>query len=105
MTGNGARPSQPGSEGPAPTQPSPPAPAGAPSPGEAGRGPESQPSPGVAPTQTQGSQTSHPRVIRISHQTVEPVVMMHMNIQGECETLWGVLAWGSGQGMPAAIQP
>uniref|UniRef100_A0A8C4Y9H3 BCL2-associated athanogene 6 n=1 Tax=Gopherus evgoodei TaxID=1825980 RepID=A0A8C4Y9H3_9SAUR len=82
MTGNGARPSQPGSEGPAPTQPSPPILAGAPSPGEPGRGPESQLGPGAAPTQTQGSQTSHPRVIRISHQTVEPVVMMHMNIQG-----------------------
>ncbi|CAM4639536.1 unnamed protein product [Lepidochelys olivacea] len=93
MTGNGARPSQPGSEGPAPTQPSPPAPAGAPSPGEAGRGPESQPSPGVAPTQTQGSQTSHPRVIRISHQTVEPVVMMHMNIQDS-----GSQAPGGGSG-------
>ncbi|XP_043353122.1 large proline-rich protein BAG6 isoform X8 [Dermochelys coriacea] len=93
MTGNGARPSQPGSEGPASTQPSPPAPAGAPSPGEAGRGPESQPSPGVAPTQTQGSQTSHPRVIRISHQTVEPVVMMHMNIQDS-----GSQAPGGGSG-------
>ncbi|XP_074975728.1 large proline-rich protein BAG6 isoform X4 [Caretta caretta] len=93
MTGNGARPSQPGSEGSAPTQPSPPAPAGAPSPGEAGRGPESQPSPGVAPTQTQGSQTSHPRVIRISHQTVEPVVMMHMNIQDS-----GSQAPGGGSG-------
>ncbi|XP_065271997.1 large proline-rich protein BAG6 [Emys orbicularis] len=81
MTGNGARPPQPGPEGPAPTQPSPPAPAGAPSPGEPGRGLESQLGPGAAPTQTQGSQTSHPRVIRISHQTVEPVVMMHMNIQ------------------------
>ncbi|CAM5159401.1 unnamed protein product [Eretmochelys imbricata] len=81
MTGNGARPSQPGSEGPAPTQPSPPAPAEPPAPGRQAGAPESQPSPGVAPTQTQGSQTSHPRVIRISHQTVEPVVMMHMNIQ------------------------
>nr|XP_045012748.1 large proline-rich protein BAG6 isoform X14 [Jaculus jaculus] len=33
--------------------------------------------PGPAPPPT----TSHPRVIRISHQSVEPVVMMHMNIQ------------------------
>ncbi|TFJ96388.1 Large proline-rich protein BAG6 [Platysternon megacephalum] len=93
MTGNGARPPQPGSEGPAPTQPSPPAPVGAPSPGEPGRGPESQPGPGAAPTQTQGSQTSHPRVIRISHQTVEPVVMMHMNIQDS-----GSQAPGGGSG-------
>lgn len=93
MTGNGARPSQPGSEGPAPTQPSPPVPAGAPSPGEPGRGPESQLGPGAAPTQTQGSQTSHPRVIRISHQTVEPVVMMHMNIQDS-----GSQAPGGGSG-------
>uniref|UniRef100_A0A8C3HM24 BCL2-associated athanogene 6 n=1 Tax=Chrysemys picta bellii TaxID=8478 RepID=A0A8C3HM24_CHRPI len=65
MTGNGARPPQPGPEGPAPTQPSPPAPAG----------------------------TSHPRVIRISHQTVEPVVMMHMNIQDS-----GSQAPGGGSG-------
>ncbi|XP_074927568.1 large proline-rich protein BAG6 [Chelonoidis abingdonii] len=93
MTGNGARPSQPGSEGPAPTQPSPPVLAGAPSPGEPGRGPESQLGPGAAPTQTQGSQTSHPRVIRISHQTVEPVVMMHMNIQDS-----GSQAPGGGSG-------
>uniref|UniRef100_A0A8C6VFB1 BCL2-associated athanogene 6 n=1 Tax=Naja naja TaxID=35670 RepID=A0A8C6VFB1_NAJNA len=40
-------------------------------------------SPGVTPLLPQASQTGHPRVIRISHQTVEPVVMMHMNIQGE----------------------
>nr|XP_042703381.1 large proline-rich protein BAG6 [Chrysemys picta bellii] len=93
MTGNGARPPQPGPEGPAPTQPSPPAPAGAPSPGEPGRGLESQLGPGAAPTQTQGSQTSHPRVIRISHQTVEPVVMMHMNIQDS-----GSQAPGGGSG-------
>ncbi|XP_016070847.1 PREDICTED: large proline-rich protein BAG6 [Miniopterus natalensis] len=33
--------------------------------------------PGPAPPPT----ASHPRVIRISHQSVEPVVMMHMNIQ------------------------
>ncbi|XP_050775535.1 large proline-rich protein BAG6 isoform X5 [Gopherus flavomarginatus] len=93
MTGNGARPSQPGSEGPAPTQPSPPVLAGASSPGEPGRSPESQLGPGAAPTQTQGSQTSHPRVIRISHQTVEPVVMMHMNIQDS-----GSQAPGGGSG-------
>ncbi|KAF6112860.1 BAG cochaperone 6 [Phyllostomus discolor] len=38
---------------------------------------EGAPPPGPAPLPT----TSHPRVIRISHQSVEPVVMMHMNIQ------------------------
>ncbi|XP_042794192.1 large proline-rich protein BAG6 isoform X13 [Panthera leo] len=38
---------------------------------------EGVPPPGPAPPPT----TSHPRVIRISHQSVEPVVMMHMNIQ------------------------
>ncbi|XP_036902679.1 large proline-rich protein BAG6 isoform X16 [Sturnira hondurensis] len=38
---------------------------------------EGVPPPGPAPLPT----TSHPRVIRISHQSVEPVVMMHMNIQ------------------------
>ncbi|KAI2541605.1 BAG cochaperone 6, partial [Homo sapiens] len=39
---------------------------------------EGAPPPGPAPPPA----TSHPRVIRISHQSVEPVVMMHMNIQG-----------------------
>ncbi|XP_004695180.1 PREDICTED: large proline-rich protein BAG6 isoform X6 [Condylura cristata] len=38
---------------------------------------EGAPPPGPAPPPT----ASHPRVIRISHQSVEPVVMMHMNIQ------------------------
>ncbi|XP_006896255.1 PREDICTED: large proline-rich protein BAG6 isoform X6 [Elephantulus edwardii] len=38
---------------------------------------EGIPTPGPAPPTV----TSHPRVIRISHQSVEPVVMMHMNIQ------------------------
>eukprot|EP00061_Rhincodon_typus_P018989 g48402.t1 len=37
--------------------------------------------------ETQGSQaqtqTPHPRVIRITHQTMEPVVMMQMNLQGD----------------------
>ncbi|XP_074873717.1 large proline-rich protein BAG6 isoform X1 [Carettochelys insculpta] len=91
MTGNGARPSQPASEGPATTQPAAPAPSGAASPGEAGRGPESQP----APTQAPGAQTGHPRVIRISHQTVEPLVMMHMNVQDS-----GSQAPGGGSGGP-----
>ncbi|XP_067416371.1 large proline-rich protein BAG6 isoform X3 [Emydura macquarii macquarii] len=91
MTGNGARPPQPGSEGPAPAQPSPPAPA--PSPGEAGRGPESRPPPAAALTQPSASQAAHPRVIRISHQSVEPVVMMHMSIQDS-----GSQAAGGGSG-------
>uniref|UniRef100_A0A670HXJ5 BCL2-associated athanogene 6 n=1 Tax=Podarcis muralis TaxID=64176 RepID=A0A670HXJ5_PODMU len=86
MTGNGARGAPAGSEGSAA---SPAAPAAQPrtsSPVEAGQPPEGPPpssSPVVTPTQTQASQTGHPRVIRISHQTVEPVVMMHMNIQGK----------------------
>ncbi|XP_041068612.1 large proline-rich protein BAG6-like isoform X3 [Carcharodon carcharias] len=40
--------------------------------------------------ETQGSQaqtqTPHPRVIRITHQTMEPVVMMQMNLQGDSAT-------------------
>ncbi|XP_078073507.1 large proline-rich protein bag6-like isoform X2 [Mustelus asterias] len=40
--------------------------------------------------ETQGSQaqtqTPHPRVIRITHQTMEPVVMMQMNLQGDSVT-------------------
>ncbi|XP_075770784.1 LOW QUALITY PROTEIN: large proline-rich protein BAG6, partial [Pelodiscus sinensis] len=95
MTGNGARSAQPSAEGPAPGQASPPAPAGAPSPGEAGRSPEGQSSPGAAPTQPPSAPASHPRVIRISHQTVEPVVMMHMNIQDS-----GSQAPGGGSGGP-----
>ncbi|XP_043939196.1 large proline-rich protein BAG6 isoform X2 [Protopterus annectens] len=35
----------------------------------------------VPPVIPQVSQTGHPRMIRITHQTVEPVVMMQMNIQ------------------------
>lgn len=35
----------------------------------------------VPPVLQQVSQTGHPRMIRITHQTVEPVVMMQMNIQ------------------------
>lgn len=87
MTGNGARSAQASLEtstqatqAASATRPS------APGPAEAGRpaeGPPPSSSPGSTPTQTQASQTGHPRVIRISHQTVEPVVMMHMNIQGE----------------------
>uniref|UniRef100_UPI00398E484F large proline-rich protein BAG6-like isoform X2 n=1 Tax=Pristiophorus japonicus TaxID=55135 RepID=UPI00398E484F len=40
--------------------------------------------------ETQGAQaqtqTPHPRVIRITHQTMEPVVMMQMNLQGDSAT-------------------
>lgn len=78
MTGNGARP-----------PPAPGAEAATPGSGQASTLPpssttvdsstEGAPPPGPAPPPA----TSHPRVIRISHQSVEPVVMMHMNIQGE----------------------
>ncbi|XP_039739022.1 large proline-rich protein BAG6 isoform X17 [Pteropus medius] len=75
MTGNGTRP-----------PPTPNAEAAPPGPGQASslaptsatvESTEAAPHPGPAPPPT----TSHPRVIRISHQSVEPVVMMHMNIQ------------------------
>ncbi|XP_015977101.1 large proline-rich protein BAG6 isoform X7 [Rousettus aegyptiacus] len=75
MTGNGTRP-----------PPTPSAEAAPPGPGQASslaptsatvESTEAAPHPGPAPPPT----TSHPRVIRISHQSVEPVVMMHMNIQ------------------------
>lgn len=77
MTGNGTRP-----------PPTPSAEASAPGPGQASplapssatvESTEGAPPLGPAPPPT----ASHPRVIRISHQSVEPVVMMHMNIQGE----------------------
>ncbi|KAM7136821.1 large proline-rich protein BAG6 isoform 15-T19 [Molossus nigricans] len=75
MTGNGTRPA-----------PTPSAEASPPGSGQASslapssatvESTEGVPPPGPAPPPT----TSHPRVIRISHQSVEPVVMMHMNIQ------------------------
>uniref|UniRef100_A0A2I2ZNC0 Large proline-rich protein BAG6 n=1 Tax=Gorilla gorilla gorilla TaxID=9595 RepID=A0A2I2ZNC0_GORGO len=76
MTGNGTRP-----------PPTPNAEASPPGPGQASSvapsstnvesSAEGAPPPGPAPPPA----TSHPRVIRISHQSVEPVVMMHMNIQ------------------------
>ncbi|XP_036269831.1 large proline-rich protein BAG6 isoform X13 [Pipistrellus kuhlii] len=75
MTGNGTRPPPtPGAETspPGPGQASPLAPSSA-----TVESTEGAPPPGPAPPPT----TSHPRVIRISHQSVEPVVMMHMNIQ------------------------
>ncbi|EGV95291.1 Large proline-rich protein BAT3 [Cricetulus griseus] len=77
MTGNGARP-----------PPTPNSEAASPGSGQASSLPpssttvdssaEGAPPPGPAPPPA----ASHPRVIRISHQSVEPVVMMHMNIQG-----------------------
>ncbi|ERE88837.1 large proline-rich protein BAG6 isoform 3 [Cricetulus griseus] len=76
MTGNGARP-----------PPTPNSEAASPGSGQASSLPpssttvdssaEGAPPPGPAPPPA----ASHPRVIRISHQSVEPVVMMHMNIQ------------------------
>ncbi|XP_070275033.1 large proline-rich protein BAG6 isoform X14 [Myotis yumanensis] len=75
MTGNGTRPPPtPSTEAspPGPGQASPLAPSSA-----TVESTEGAPPPGPAPPPT----ASHPRVIRISHQSVEPVVMMHMNIQ------------------------
>jgi len=46
-----------------------------------GQGPTSQPASQPGPANQQGGQPG-PRVIRISHQTMEPVVMMQMNIDG-----------------------
>uniref|UniRef100_A0ACB8EFU4 Large proline-rich protein bag6 n=1 Tax=Sphaerodactylus townsendi TaxID=933632 RepID=A0ACB8EFU4_9SAUR len=117
MTGNGARPAsasmEASSQAAQAAQAAPAAQPSAPAPAEAGRpseGPASSSSPGSTPTQTQASQTSHPRVIRISHQTVEPVVMMHMNIQDSGSQLGGSSAGGAppmgpagpGQGMGGA---
>lgn len=90
MTGNGTRPAQSTSEESAAGQATPAAPLRTSTPIEGGQSLEGLGSfspPGVTSTQTQASQTGHPHVIRISHQTVEPVVMMHMNIQGE--PIWG----------------
>lgn len=36
------------------------------------------------PLQANGTNRGGPRVIRITHQTMEPVVMMQMNIDGTC---------------------
>lgn len=84
MTGNGTRPP------PTPSAEAPPTGAGqasslAPSSTAVESSNEGASPPGPAPPPT----TSHPRVIRISHQSVEPVVMMHMNIQGELGTAAG----------------
>lgn len=75
MTGNGTRPPPtPNAEAPpsGPGQASSLAPSSATAESTEGSSPA-----GPAPLPT----ASHPRVIRISHQSVEPVVMMHMNIQ------------------------
>lgn len=42
------------------------------------------------PLQANGTNRGGPRVIRITHQTMEPVVMMQMNIDGTCAPVPGV---------------
>lgn len=78
MTGNGTRPPPAANAEAAPPGPGQ-ASSLAPTSTAVDSSTEGVPPPGPAPPPT----TSHPRVIRISHQSVEPVVMMHMNIQGE----------------------
>lgn len=78
MTGNGTRPPPAANAEAAPPGPGQ-ASSLAPTSATVESSTEGVPPPGPAPPPT----TSHPRVIRISHQSVEPVVMMHMNIQGE----------------------
>ncbi|KAM8953942.1 large proline-rich protein BAG6 isoform 2-T2 [Pelodytes ibericus] len=89
MTGNGAHAGQAPAEGTSiPTAP--------PSASDPPRGAsESQPAPTGEPTPSQVPPATppHPRVIRITHQTVEPVMMMHMNIQDP------------GSGGPANVPP
>uniref|UniRef100_A0A4X1VGI6 Large proline-rich protein BAG6 n=2 Tax=Sus scrofa TaxID=9823 RepID=A0A4X1VGI6_PIG len=75
MTGNGTRPPTPNAEAPPPGPGQ--ASSLAPSSTTVESSTEGAPPPGPAPPPA----ASHPRVIRISHQSVEPVVMMHMNIQ------------------------
>lgn len=88
MTTNGNRPQQQhGAEGQpsAPTSSSTAAPAQTPAATESQEAPEGQgPQQGQGQQQVPGpGQNSHPRVIRITHQTMEPVVMMQMNLQGD----------------------
>ncbi|XP_064453449.1 large proline-rich protein BAG6 isoform X21 [Mirounga angustirostris] len=78
MTGNGTRPPPAANAEAAPPGPGQ-ASSLAPTSTAVDSSTEGIPPPGPAPPPT----TSHPRVIRISHQSVEPVVMMHMNIQGQ----------------------
>uniref|UniRef100_A0A8C5VIW4 BCL2-associated athanogene 6 n=1 Tax=Microcebus murinus TaxID=30608 RepID=A0A8C5VIW4_MICMU len=61
---------------------------------------EGAPRPGPAPPPA----TSHPRIIRISHQSVEPVVMMHMNIQDSGTQPGGVPSAPSGPLGPLVMQ-
>ncbi|XP_058678482.1 LOW QUALITY PROTEIN: large proline-rich protein BAG6 [Ammospiza caudacuta] len=88
MAGNGGGAGAGGGPAP-PTPPPPPAPPG---PAELPPGPSPTASPGDPPETPPGGGAAAgpappppppppPRVIRISHQSVEPVVMMHMNIQ------------------------
>ncbi|XP_069630125.1 large proline-rich protein BAG6 [Haliaeetus albicilla] len=95
MTGNGAR--APAPPGPAESPPGPPpAPPAAP-----GDHPEGLPPPPGPPQASgpPGAQPGPPRVIRISHQTVEPVVMMHMNIQDSGPQAAGGAAGPPGHGL------
>lgn len=95
MTGNGARPPPaPGAE--AATPGSAQATSLPPSSTTVDSSTEGAPPPGPAPPPA----SSHPRVIRISHQSVEPVVMMHMNIQGELGQLLAEESRGSREGRP-----
>ncbi|XP_053790015.1 large proline-rich protein BAG6, partial [Vidua chalybeata] len=90
MAGNGgpAPPAPPPAElPPGPTPPAPPAPPGDP--------PEAAPPPPGPSPPTPGP----PRVIRISHQSVEPVVMMHMNIQDSGSPPGGGSAGPPGPGL------
>ncbi|XP_004711756.1 large proline-rich protein BAG6 isoform X3 [Echinops telfairi] len=86
MTGNGTRPppaANAEAPPPGPGQASSMAPSTTAEPSTEGAPP---PGPGPAPPPA----ASHPRVIRISHQSVEPVVMMHMNIQDSATQPGGV---------------
>ncbi|KAG1952241.1 large proline-rich protein BAG6 isoform X1 [Pimephales promelas] len=72
-----------------------------------GQGPTSQPASQPGPANQQGGQPG-PRVIRISHQTMEPVVMMQMNIDDSGNTPQAngqPNAAGTGQpGAPPTVQ-
>ncbi|XP_038624568.1 LOW QUALITY PROTEIN: large proline-rich protein BAG6 [Tachyglossus aculeatus] len=90
MTGSGARPG-PTDTTPAPGQTSSPTPS--PTSGEPGT--DGAPS-GPAPPQAAGP----PRLIRISHQSVEPVVMMHMNIPDSGSQTGGASSASTGPSGP-----
>ncbi|XP_049649082.1 large proline-rich protein BAG6 isoform X2 [Accipiter gentilis] len=95
MTGNGAR--APAPPGPAESPPGPP-PAPPAAPGDPPEGLPPPPGP-PQPSGPPGAQPGPPRVIRISHQTVEPVVMMHMNIQDSGSQAAGGAAGPPGHGL------